>query len=850
MSSLAYVILFCCLVAFFPIARCADIFVNQNYTSATCIAGTYQCPDIKSAVQLAEDNDSIFIAKGIYTGSNNLNICVNFACNFNNVSMIGQGSPEEVVITGTGAVLRYSRGLNISYSSFSYISSLTFDSFEVDTSTRNILESPTFDFGGAGLYITKSRVTLNNIAFQNNTALLGGAIAIEDSDVTISNCIVVRNQATSYGGGVFVITSNLTIYDTLFELNNVTSTAEDVAGSGGALHFTGTQQFAVELIRCVFQNNTAQRGGGAIFMEPSNLQTGSGYVLVTDTIFTDNVIHGLSSCITTSACNSMGGAAYVSAIQSTFESCKFARNFAYVTTTSDVGQGGALFLTTVYIYKKISNILIDNCNFTENAAQGQGGAIYTSNQKFSISSCNFTHNFVVTTDPSFSTSPSQGGAVWVSNGGEEGVVEQSFFARNTARSGWGGAIYGTGASLLDISDVIFDGNHATSSYTNGALGGAIMVTDGVAITLSDTTFTKNFARPNYTTDPLTYSGSGGALYAQSVSVDISNCFFEGNAAFTGQFDAGATGGALLVENCNPMTISHTNFVSNFAAGFFGSASYASAGTGGALYIKFSVANVDNSNFESNWVSAGGSANSLGGAVAIFFDYSSVEDSTAGVMFNSTHFTNNSAFNELCSINQAGTAGAVGIVGVASPPVIMTNLSFSGNVAVRPSNTKASSAGGAIVASLSSNMTITDSVFINNYAAFGVGNDVAGLTSTADDRNFLTFNRVGFHSDEGTLRRDIFLIANRTRALCIILTDLEASFNDAYSQSSLSASGFTHQSQEMMRRKIMRGIYGNRGERKLSQSDKRYDKERLWESVWHRNSQSHTFYTAANGDDDD
>lgn len=327
-----------CFALITHVARCADIFVSQNYTSTTCVSGTYQCPDIKSAVQLAEDNDSIFLAKGIYTGSNNLNICVSFVCTFTNVSMIGQGNPEEVVITGTGAVLRYSRGLNISYNSFSYISSLTFDSFEVDTSTRNILASPSVDFGGAGLYITKSRVTLHNVALQNNTALLGGAIAIEDSNVTMTNCKIVRNQATSYGGGVFALTSNLTIYYSIFELNNVTSTAEDVAGSGGALHFTGTQQYAVEIAGCVFQNNTAQRGGGAIFMEPSNLQTGPGYVRVVDSTFADNIIHGLSSCITTSACNSMGGAVYVSSIQSTFEGCSFVRNFAYVTTTSDVSH--------------------------------------------------------------------------------------------------------------------------------------------------------------------------------------------------------------------------------------------------------------------------------------------------------------------------------------------------------------------------------------------------------------------------------------------------------------------------------------------------------------------------------
>lgn len=47
----------------------------------------------------------------------------------------------------------------------------------------------------------------------------------------------------------------------------------------------------------------------------------------------------------------------------------------------------------------------------------------------------------------------------------------------------------------------------------------------------------------------------------------------------------------------------------------GYSSFASPGTGGALYVKFSAAKLLSNTFKHNWVTAGGNEASIGGAVA-------------------------------------------------------------------------------------------------------------------------------------------------------------------------------------------------------------------------------------------
>lgn len=227
----------------------------------------------------------------------------------------------------------------------------------------------------------------------------------------------------------------------------------------------------------------------------------------------------------------------------------------------------------------------------------------------------FIQNIASTLSTFFDNSPSAGAALWFSATGLEGEIYNTKFWNNTAFSGWGGGIFVTGNTKLSIYNSAFHGNGAISSYTNTGQGGAIMVSSGSTLIVEGTKFVLNAAMPKVRVTPQTYSGEGGAIFAQSSKIFLTGNRFLSNYAITGQFDAGSSGGAVLLEDCFPAVIKRCTFGANGAVGYLGRTSYAACGTGGGLYVKFSAADISDSVFDANWVSAGGSQNSIGGAVA-------------------------------------------------------------------------------------------------------------------------------------------------------------------------------------------------------------------------------------------
>lgn len=390
----------------------------------------------------------------------------------------------------------------------------------------------------------------------------------------------------------------------------------------------------------------------------------------------------------------------------------------------------------------------------KNSAWGYGGAIYFDKQRFQIFRSSFDANKVLTSDPLFCDTPAAGGAVYVSYSNSLlNTMKDTNFSSNIAVTGWGGAVYATETSALSLYGVIFSNNFAVSSYTNAALGGAVMVTGQCSLTIDDCEFSSNAAVPLINKSPMTYSGGGGGLFAQSSSVNIQRSKFTRNYAFTGQFDGGSTGGAIVLEDCYPANIDQSTFEQNGAIGFLGKSSYASCGTGGAVYAKFSSATINGSTFAQNWASAGGKQNSIGGAVAIYFDYSSVEPQVHGVQLNHSLFENNTAFGQICSKLQAGSGGALGIVGASKPPLLIDNVTFVQNSALGSPTSKGVSGltadGGAVSASLNSNVTVLRSTFYHNAALYGTGDDFASIAVEENEENFLNFRDVIFNTADPT-----------------------------------------------------------------------------------------------------
>ncbi len=391
----------------------------------------------------------------------------------------------------------------------------------------------------------------------------------------------------------------------------------------------------------------------------------------------------------------------------------------------------------------ISNVAqIFNSTFTRNRAYGTqdndaggfGGALYVTIIKLVVSGCTFDENSVKS-DGLFTQFSSNGGAMCVS-GSEHCVIETTEFNSNYVVGGSGGALFVTDLAVILMDNVTFYNNTASSTYVFKAHGGALAVYHGSMITVNDGIFTFNKAYPQIQEDPRTYSGVGGGVYVQSSSLNMSSSLFFGNEAQTGQFDSGAAGGAFALEDCSDIEISDTVFSENSAKGYSGFSSYSSSGTGGAMAVLFSALTLNRCDFGYNWVTAGGSEYSLGGAISIFYEYTSTSESAKkSITIVDCNFILNLASGEMCAPSQvyrAGQGGAIFVIGVTASSLLIENTKFSQNIALTLSNGIISSYGGALAYTQGTRIYCNHCHFVKNVAWNGLGNDIATAYDATDD----------------------------------------------------------------------------------------------------------------------
>lgn len=94
---------------------------------------------------------------------------------------------------------------------------------------------------GGGLAVCgKASVTLNGVAFTDNTATRGGGVAVNDgaANVSVLNASIARNQAQT-GGGVLVSDGALTLAGGQIGANVANATGSAVAVTGGELKMNG-----------------------------------------------------------------------------------------------------------------------------------------------------------------------------------------------------------------------------------------------------------------------------------------------------------------------------------------------------------------------------------------------------------------------------------------------------------------------------------------------------------------------------------------------------------------------------------------------------------------------------------
>jgi CSLREA domain-containing protein len=166
--------------------------------------------------------------------------------------------------------------------------------------------------------------------------------------------------------------------------------------------------------------------------------------------------------------------------------------------------------------------------------------------------------------------------------------------------GGGGGILGGGpGDVLNLDQVIFDGN--TTSADNG---GAISYTGGGTLNVQNSIFTNNSSP----------TGNGGAIQfsmTQVGSLAIANSTFAGNSAGGGAL--GGQGGAINAgcNLCTPFSITNSSFFQNSAV-----KNGSSGGQGGALTLGSGNITVQNNQFALNNAAGGGSGIFHGGAATV------------------------------------------------------------------------------------------------------------------------------------------------------------------------------------------------------------------------------------------
>ena len=338
----------------------------------------------------------------------------------------------------------------------------------------------------------------------------GAAIYLFEGDLVVSNCVFTGNSADAQGGAVWIASADTPsprFVNCTFESNTA------VGNRGGAVYLESGQGSPI-FSNCTFEANTAgdsvDERGGAIYGEDG------GTLYVIDSMFTNNGafdeggaigLAGDAGGLTLEAWNTefwnntgddAGGAIYMSSYGSghVISNCVFSGNIA-------TNNGGAIFgqnLEGITIYgtsfptnranstggglrlglRSGFDAVIDNCQFTNNnvAAGTHGGAVYFEGSSSGLTITN-SHFEGCSTG-----SNSDGGAVYVFNGGSLYLTDTVFTNCTAGRSG--GAVWASGSSgSWTITNSHFEACSAGSSGD----GGAVRVESGATFYLADTVFT-------------------------------------------------------------------------------------------------------------------------------------------------------------------------------------------------------------------------------------------------------------------------------------------------------------------------------------------------------------------------
>ena len=576
-----------------------------------------------------------------------------------------------------------------------------------------IFKENTATYSGGAIFMQKTRGSFEKCTFDRNSATsylqernFGGAIcALDNSHLTMHQCLFKENTATYVGGATYIQESQSLFESCIFERNKANGLNQNA--SGGAIKATcaGTN---ITIKQCLFKENAATDSGGAIDIKRSQS------LLLKNSTFVRNTVKNLTGYATGGAINLFiksdlivqqclfkentatftCGAIFMQETRGSFEKCTFDRNSA----TSHLQKrnfGGAICALDN------SHLTMHQCIFKENTATYSGGAIFMQKTRGSFEKCTFDRNSatshlqkrsfggaICALDNSHltmhkcifkeNTATYYAGAIFMQK--TRGSFENCTFDRNSVKCnlqkhGFGGAICALGNSHLTMHQCLFKENTAT--YIGGAthiheshslfescsfeknkakslkldtLGGAICASNAGNIIITQCLFKENTA---------TYSG--GATFIQKSQSLFENCIFHGNKVISRQQNT--SGGAISTAGIDTnLTIKQCLFKEN-------AATYC----GGAIKMQKARGSFVNCTFERNSVKSRLQKGDFGGSVCAL-DNSHItmhqclfKENTATYMGGATYIQKSQSLFESCifernkvnSLQQQASGGVIG-----------------------------------------------------------------------------------------------------------------------------------------------------------------------------------------------
>ena len=548
------------------------------------------------------------------------------------------------------------------------------------TVQQSLFKENTATNSSGAIYMQKTRGSFVNCTFERNSAkslphkiAFGGAISSGDrSNITVQQSLFKENTATISGGAITMLKTQGSFVNCTFEKNSAKSLQVKMA-FGGAMSSRDRSNITVQ--QSLFKENTATNSGGAIYMQKTRgsfvnctFERNSAKSLPHKIAFGGAISSRDRSNITVqqslfkeNTATYIGGAIYMQKTRGSFVNCTFEGNSAKSLPNKMV-YGGAISS------RDRSNITVQQSLFKENTATYSGGAIDMQKTRGSFVNCTFERNSA----KSLPHKIAFGGAI--SSGDRSNItVQQSLFKENTVTY-IGGAIYmqKTRGSFVNCT---FERNSAKSLPHKIAFGGAISSGDRSNITVQQSLFKENTA-----------TISGGAITMLKTQGSFVNCTFEKNSAKSLQVKM-AFGGAMSSRDRSNITVQQSLFKENTATN-----------SGGAIYMQKTRGSFVNCTFERN------SAKSLPHKIAFGGAISSRDRSNITVQ--QSLFKENTATYIGGAIYMQKTRGS------------FVNCTFEGNSAKSLPNKMVY--GGAISSRDRSNITVQQSLFKENTAAYSGG----------------------------------------------------------------------------------------------------------------------------------